>query len=154
MKSAYRDVIVGLEDLLRKKGFSVDEIGDYSAVISISNFSMHSSVDRNYPSSINMYVLTPRSNRYEVGMLEETIDPARCESDRVQLSEAFGRLKLDASRLNSEDMQDGLRAYLKICLTKLVDFLIANKGVIFDEGEPYRAVYLDKSAERRSRLGL
>lgn len=154
MKSAYHDVVVGLEDFLRKEGFSVDEIGDYSTVMSISNFSVHSSIDKNYPSSINMYILTPRSNRYEVGMLEEAIDPARHESDRVKLSEDFERLKLDGSRLNSEDMQDGLRAYLKNCLTKLVDFLAAHKGVIFDDDEPYRSAYLDKSRERRSRLGL
>lgn len=154
MNSAYHDVVVDLEDFLRKEGFSVDEIGAYSAVMSISNFSVHSSIDKNYPSSINMYILTPRSNRYEVGMLEEAIDPARNESDRAKLSEDFERLKLDGSRLNSEDMQDSLHAYLKICLTKLVDFLIAHKDVIFDDDEPYRPAYLDKSRERRSRLGL
>lgn len=154
MKSVFHDVVVGREDFLREHGLSVDEIGDYSAVMSISNFSVHSSIDRNYPSSINMYILTPRSNRYEVGMLEEVIDPTRRESDKVELSEVFERLKLDRSSLNSDDMQDGLRAYLTICLTKLVDFFVVHKEVIFDNDEPYSSAYLDKSRERRSSLGL
>jgi hypothetical protein len=154
MTTVYSDVVASLEGFIRGAGFSVEKIGDYDAVMSISNFFVHSSIEKYYPSSISMYVLTPASNKYEVGLLEEIIDPKRSELDRSELSDAFESLKLDPSNLNSEDMQNNLHKYLKINLVKLIDFLDAHRDIIFDIREPYKNAYLDKSKERLSRIGL
>lgn len=154
MNTAYRDAVIELEDFLAKAGISVSEVSDYGALMTFSTVSIHSSVERSYPASINAHLLTSRSNTYEIGILEEVIDPVRFESDRTHLSNAFKRFGLDGSRLNSEDMQEGLRDYLKFSLARLVDFLVAHSEVILDDDEPYRASYLRKVEERLSQIGL
>lgn len=148
------DVIADLEGLLRRVGFSVVKHADFDAVLSASGFFVYSSIEQHYPSSLSMYVLTPKTNRYEVGLLEEVIDPRRRELDLSELSQAFETLELDPNDLGAQDAQSHLRAYLRMIVVKMLDFLVAHKSVVFDTEETYRELYLEKSRARRSKLGV
>jgi hypothetical protein len=154
MTTVYSDVVADVEGTLQQAGFSIQIIGDYSSVICMSNFSFHFSIDKHNPSSLSVYILTPNSHRYELGILEEVIDQKKVESDRRDLSEAFVSLKLNPSDLYAKEMQGNLHIYLKMSLMKVIDFLVAYRNVILDLNEPYRDAYMQKSKERMSRIGL
>ncbi len=130
MIAPYSAVLDECVDLIENLKLTLEKDEDYGVSFSRDKFKVEFSTERYYQPSLMASVIAPCGDRYEMGLLKEVLTPRRHAEDVAALDDIKRGFKHNAGL--------DLRRYVEANFRQLLDFLISNEKVIFDQDQPYR----------------
>lgn len=147
-ETALRDSSPGFSKL----GFSLARNTDYGATFSNGTFSIELSTDRYYQPGLSGAICDPTGKKFEIGLIQQILDPMQYSVDMAKLKEIQMRFGLDRPDTPTEARLQGVREYVRVTLDRILTFFAAYKEKVFASPNEYEADYALRSNALMSKI--
>ena len=133
-------------------GFSLVRDSEYGATFSNGTYSIEVSLDRYYHPGLAMAIRDSAGKQFEVGLLQQILDPVHFASEMAAPKTIRERFGLDQADMPREARLQGVLEYLQVMLTHILQFLAEYKERVFCSPNEYETDYAVKANARVSQL--
>jgi len=133
-------------------GFSLVRDSEYGATFSNGTYSIEVSLDRYYHPGLAMAIRDPAGKVFEVGLVQQILDPVNFTAEMTALKAIRERFGLDQTGATKEVRLQGLVEYLQVTLAQILRFFAAYKERVFCSPNEYEATYAARDDARVSQV--
>lgn len=130
MIEPYDSVINSLLNAFSNNGFSKIAESDYSVAFSNSDYTVEIVTEQYDHPSVSSHILDKNGGIYSIWLLREILEPNKNREDIAALNAIKKQYDLDQGNLDNAARQQGLTAYVSLCITQLINFLMLNNAAL------------------------
>lgn len=124
-----------------KLGFSLVRNTEYIATFSDGTYSIELSTDRYHHPGLSGTICDPTGKKFEIGLVQQILNPEQYEADMAKLKEVQLRFGLDQPNMLKETRLQGITQYVQLMVDQALRFFAAHRDRVFASPNDYEAEY-------------